>query len=238
MNCFEFKKFSMSDPYSEEQSFVQHCNNCPDCRNYLQGILSFDRKLAQAASVSRAPDEFKAKLKLRQVIAEQEQSHQSFRRMSYAAGVVLAITAGFFAVQNYNVTRDFNELYDQVALHIESESVSLVTVQATAQSRMQAHLASYAGLNDVAELPGLRYSQLCPIGSKKTWHAVMDTPSGGVVTVIYFKGDQMPEKSMSNESDYVKIIKKQSGSIMFLGNSQQAIDDASAQIDRSLKTLI
>ena len=236
MNCFEFKKFSLSDPYSKDEAFVQHYEECPDCRNYLKGILSFDKKLAQAASVSRAPDEFKAKLKLRQVIAEQEQSHRTFRQLSYAAGVVLAITAGFFALQTYQINKDFNELYEQVALHIENEPISLETVQATAQSRMRAHLASYAGLN-VSELPGLRYSQLCPIGSKKTWHAVMDT-TDGLVTVIFFKGDKMPEKSMSKDSDHVKIVKKDSGSLMFLGSSRKAVDEASEQVSRSLKTLI
>lgn len=236
MNCFEFKKFSMSDPYSEDQAFVQHSQECVDCENYLQGILSFDRKLAQAASVNRAPDDFKARLKLRQVIAKQEQEHKTFRHLSYAAGIVLAITAGFFAIQTYQINKEFDELYGQVASHIESEVGSLRTVQATAQSRMQAHLASYAGLN-VAQLPGLRYSQICPIGSKKAWHAVMDT-ADGVVTVIYFKDDQMPEKSKSIAAEYVKVIKKSSGSLMLLGSSKQATDAAAKQLERSLTTLI
>ncbi len=233
MNCFEFKKFSMSDPYSEEQAFLQHKEDCIECRNYLNGILAFDTKLAQAASVSRAPDDFKARLKLRHVIQQQEVRHQRFRWMSYAAGVMLATAAVFFGVQNHQTGKDFNNLYNEVVNHIEFEPQSLTTVQATAQARMQSHLASYAGFKDVEELSGLRYSQLCPIGKHKTWHAVMDH-GHGLVTVIYFKGDQMPERSGAEKNDYVKIIKRESGSVMLLGNSQKAVDTAEQELNQSI----
>jgi len=223
----------MSDPYSEDQAFLQHKANCPDCSHYLQGILAFDTKLAQAASVSRAPDDFKARLKLRHVIQQQEKRHQQFRWMSYAAGVMLATVAVFFGVQSHHASKDFDELYDQVVNHIEFEPQSLTTVQATAQARMQSHLASYAGFKDVAELSGLRYSQLCPIGKHKTWHAVVDH-GHGLVTVIYFKGDQMLERSGAEKHDYVKIIKKESGSVMLLGDSQKAVDTAEQELSQSL----
>ncbi len=227
----------MSDPYSEEQAFAQHKEDCEDCRQYLLGILAFDKQLAQAASVSRAPDDFKARLKLRHVIHQQEQSHRRFRWMSYAAGVMLTLSAAFFAIQSHFASKDFDDLYQQVVEHIDFERQSLTTVQATAQARMQSHLASYAGLTDIAELPGLRYSQLCPIGKRKTWHAVVDHGLG-LVTVIYFKGDQMPERSSDEKHDYVKVIKKESGSIMLLGSSQEAVDRAEREMTNSLTTLI
>jgi len=223
----------MADPYSKDQAFMLHREECPDCQNYIKGILAFDKRLAQAASVNRAPDDFKARLKLHHVIEQQEHRHQRFRWMSYAAGVMLATAAVFFGVQNHQSNKNFDALYNQVVNHLELEPESFTTVQATAQARMQSHLASYAGLRDVAELPGLRYSQLCPIGKHKTWHAVMDHGLG-MVTVIYFKDDVMPERSGAEKHDYVKVIKKESGSVMLLGDSQEAVDRAEDELTQSL----
>lgn len=246
MNCFEFKKFSMSDPYSKDEAFIAHKEECTDCRQYLKGILAFDTTLAQAASVSKAPEDFKARLKLRQVMDSQQKSKQGFRWMSYAASIMLAVVAVFFGVQNYqagqaedariveNIQQQdaFNELYETVVQHIGSEPHALETVQATAQARMQSHLASYAGIQNVGQLSGLRYSQVCPVGTHKTWHAVMDQGLG-LVTVIYFKDNEITERSSSEKYDYVKVIKMGSSSIMFLGDSQEAVDRAEKEIQKS-----
>ena len=251
MNCFEFKKFSMSDPYSQDSAFLTHKGECDQCRQYLQGILSFDTKLAQAASVKCAPSDFKARLKLRHEIDQQEQRHKNFRWMSYAASIMLAVVALFFGVQNYQaeqkaeiaineneqLNKEFNDLYQDVVQHINTETEALTNVQATAQARMQSHLASYAGIKNVANLPGLRYSQLCPIGKYKTWHAVMDHGLG-LVTTIYFRDNQMPERSKAEEFDYVKVIKQGSNSIMLLGDSQEAVDRAEEEILKSLSNAV
>ena len=237
MNCFEFKKIAMSDPYSEEASFVEHQQSCPDCQQYLQGILAFDNKLVTAMSGGKAPDDFKAQLKLRHVMQRQEERHQRFRWMSYAAGIMLAITAAFFGVKSHQSTLEFDSLYQQVVEHVEKDTQAFTTVQATAQARMQSHLASYAGVLNVDELPGLRFSQLCPIGKHKTWHAVVDNGLG-MVTVIYFKGNEIPEYSGKEDYNYVKTISMQNGSIMLLGETKEAVYRAEQEIDRSLSTLI
>jgi len=237
MNCFEFKKYAMSDPYSEDSAFVDHHQSCPDCQQYLQGILEFDQKLVAATSGGKAPDDFKARLKLRHVIHQQEQRHQKFRWMSYAASIMLAVVAVFFGIQAHHSAEEFDELYQQVVEHIEYETQSFTTVQSTAQARMQSHLASYAGLKNVDELPGLRYSQLCPIGTHKTWHAVVDHGLG-LVTVIYFKDSEMPEYSGAEKYNYVTVVATDSGSIMLLGDTKEAVDRAVVEITSSLTTLI
>ena len=246
MNCFEFKKFSMSNPYSKDADFVAHQAECSECLQYLQGILAFDVKLAQAASVNCAPADFKARLKLRNIIERQERRQKKFRWMSYAAGLMLAVVAVFFGVQNYHtkqevqiaineknqIEQEFINLYQTVVQHIDSEVESLTTVQATAQARMQSHLASLAGIYNVAELPGLRYSQVCPVGKHTTWHAVMDHGLG-LVTAVYFK-DQFPERSQAGKYDFVKVISHGENSVMLVGDSQEAVDRAEEKLKGSL----
>ncbi len=231
MSPFEFKKMAMSDPYSQDPAFLKCKSENEECQEYLKSILSFDKKLANALTVDHVSPEFKAKLKLRQVMEKQEQSHRVFRRLSYAASITLATVAGFFAVQSYSANQQFNALYNEVASHIMKEPGSLTTVQSTAQMRMQSHLAAYAGLS-VPELSGLRYSQLCPIGDHKTWHASMDTDAG-VVTVIFIKEGDMSEREAAKKGKYVRLIKKSSGNVMLVGDSKLAVDSAYQKMTRS-----
>lgn len=235
MNCFEFRKLSLSDPYSEGQDYIEHYKQCDDCAAYRDGILSLDNKIAESIKVP-VPDDLKARLKLQHLIANEQQRHNRFKVFSYAASVVMAVTVGVFAFKNYQLNTSYQALHDAVVQHIQKEPFSLTSVQATAQSRMQMHLASYADVR-VGELPGLRYSQLCPIGLKKTWHAVMETPSG-LVTLIYFKDGDHPEGKTMRNNVHSKMMQKGSGAIMLLSESKQAIPEAEKIVNRSLTTLI
>ncbi len=235
MNCFEFRKLALSNPYSELDDFLNHRLECAECDNYLTGVLSLDEKLAASMSVA-VPEDLKAKLKLRQVIDKEQRVHKRFKRYSYAASTVLAVTVGWFAYQNHQLTQAYEQLHDAVVQHIDYEPFSLTSVQPTAQTRMQAHLASYADVR-VPELKGLRYSQLCPIGSKKTWHAVMDTPSG-VVTIIYFKDGDYPEAETFKDDMHSQIVERKEGNLMLLSKSKEAIPEALDAVNKSLTTLI
>ena len=240
----------MSDPYSKDKDFLKLYEESSECRQYLNGILAFDKSLAQSISVNSAPADFKARLKLRHVMERQEQRQQKFRWMSYAAGIMLAVVAAFFGTQSFQANQqaqiainekvqleqDFNELYQTVVKFVNSDLGALSTVQASAQARMQSHLASFAGIHNVRELPGLRYSQVCPVGNHTTWHAVMDQ-GHGLVTAIYFK-DKMPVTSKANEHDFVKVIEYGENSILLLGDSQKAVDHAEKELKGSLADAI
>jgi len=246
MNTFEFKKLAMSDPYSEDKEFIKLYEESSECRQYLDGIRAFDDQLAQAISVKSAPADFKARLKLRHVMERQEQRQKKFRWMSYAAGIMLAVVATFFGTQSFQANQqteiainaknqaeqDFNDLYKTVVQFVNSELGALNTVQATAQARMKSHLASFAGMHNVGELPGLRYSQVCPVGNHTTWHSVMDHGLG-LVTAIYFK-DKMPVDSKKNTHDFMKVIQHGENSLLLLGDSQEAVDRAEKEIKASL----
>ncbi len=250
MNVFEFKRLAMSDPYSKDEDFLKLYEESSECRQYLSGILTFDKQLSQSISVDSPSADFKARLKLRHVIERQEQQQQKFRWMSYAAGIMLAVVAVFFGAQSHQanqetqiaiseknqIEQEFNDLYKTVVKFVNSELGALNAVQATAQARMQSHLASFAGFHNVKELPGLRYSQVCPVGNHTTWHAVMDH-GYGLVTAVYFK-DKMPISSKASEHDFMKVIQHGENSLLLFGDSQEAVDRAEKEIKGSLADAI
>jgi len=233
MECFEFRKIALSNPYTEDKDFISHRNQCPDCEAQLNSILALDEKLAAAISVS-VPSDLKPKLKLRHAIAKEQRQHHVFKRYAIAASAFLAIAVGVLGYQNHQLNEAYLALYNDAMEHVENDSYALTSVQPTAQIRMKMHLASYAGMH-VGELEGLRYSQICPIGDKKAWHAVMETPSG-LVTVIYIKNSDVPSKSLVKQGKHSRVVNKGAADILFISDTPEAIDQAEKKVSQALTT--
>ncbi len=228
MNCFEFRKIALSDPYSENAEFVEHGSSCDKCATHIADILLMDDRLRDALSI-KASDDLKARLKLRQVLEKEKVKHKRFRRFAYAASTLMAIGLVALTYQNHSLNQRYLTYHQAVVDHIAYEDGSLTSVQATAQLRMKAHLASLADI-PANNLPGLRYSQLCPVLGKDTWHAVLETPSGEVVTVIYFDGEKLPNKTLHKDGWNSKVVAGERGDILLLGKSKRALDSAETNV--------
>ena len=233
MECFEFRKIALSNPYTEDNSFISHRNECTECATQLQSIVAMDEQLSSALSVT-VPGDLKSKLKLRHAIVKEQRKHHVFKRYAIAASTVLAVAVGFLSYQNYQLNQEYLALYNDAMEHVEIDSYALTSVQPTAQTRMKMHLASYADMH-VGELEGLRYSQICPIGDKSAWHAVMETPSG-IVTVIYLKDSDVPNKSLVKDGKHSRVIKRGGADILFIGDAPDAIDHAEKKVSQVLTT--
>lgn len=231
MECFEFRKVALSNPYTEESSFISHRNECAECETQLRGIVALDEKLVRAIRVA-VPSDLKSKLKLRHAIVKEQRRNYVFKRYAIAASAVLAVAIGFLSYQNHQLNASYLALYNDAMEHVEADSYALTSVQPTAQTRMKMHLAAYADMQ-VGELEGLRYSQICPVGDKKAWHAVMDTPSG-VVTVIYFKNSDVPSKSLIKQGKHSRVVNRGDADILFISDAPGAIDQAEEKVSRVL----
>jgi len=228
MNCFEFKRIALSDPYSEDQGFVAHGKECDDCGKHVANILTMDNNLRDALSV-KAPDDLKARLKLRQVLEKEKVKHKRFRKFAYAASLAMTTGLATLAYQNHQLNDQYLAFHNAVVDHVAYEESSLTSVQPTAPSRMKAHLASLTG-KEVDELPGLRYSQLCPVLGKDTWHAVMQTNTGEVVTLVFFNNETLPKKSIQKDGWESTVVPASNGDVLLLGKSQQALKFVSEQL--------
>ena len=236
MECFEFRKITLSNPYSEDSDFIAHSKECAECTAQLKNVIELDEKLASALSVA-VPSDLKPKLKLRHAIAKEQRRHHVFKRYAIAASTFLAVAVGFLSYQNYQLNEEYLALYNDAMEHVEADSFALTSIQPTAQTRMKMHLASYADMH-VGELEGLRYSQICPIGDKSAWHAVMETPSGAIVTVIYLKDNEIPTKSLVKQGKHSRIVNKGDAGILFISDTAEAINQAEKKVDQALTTSI
>lgn len=233
MECFEFRKVALSNPYTEDSGFISHRNDCTKCQSQLHSIIALDEKVAAAISIT-PPNDLKSKLKLRHVIDKEQRRHWVFKRYAIAASAVLAVVIGVLSYQNHQLNAAYLALYNDALEHVENDSYALTLVQPTAQTRMKMHLASYADIH-VGELEGLRYSQICPIGDKKAWHAVVETASG-LVTVIYLKNSDIPSKKLIKKGKHSRIINRGSADILFIGSTLNAIDQAEEKVNQALTT--
>jgi len=70
MNCLEFKRLALSDPNSQETSFIEHSKSCPDCLKYVTEIRQMDAGLSASLDAD-VPIELVAKLKLNQELNQE-----------------------------------------------------------------------------------------------------------------------------------------------------------------------
>ena len=51
MNCFEFRRHSLSDPDTMDNEWLHHMKSCTGCTEFYSDIKNFDNKLFAAMKI-------------------------------------------------------------------------------------------------------------------------------------------------------------------------------------------
>lgn len=239
MNCLEFKRLALSDPRSKDISFVEHSKDCPDCLKYLGSVRQMDTDLADSLSVN-VPEDLVARLKLNQLIEEEERSSMfSARNYAIAASFAFALfVAGFMMSNQFGVNssigEDYETLLSGVVEHMHKMSITPVWSKERANESANALLASYDGEMKLKFLENLQFSRICPMGQYRGLHATLDTPDGQV-TFAYIKGDSVSELMDAGYDGYVSRIKPvRGGNLVIVSNTKKGLQQADRQLQEAM----
>jgi len=239
MNCLDFKRLALSDPHSKDSSFVQHGKDCPECLKYLGSVQQMDSDLVDSLSVN-VPDDLVAKLKLNQLIEEEETSSVfGARKYAIAASFALALFVAGFMVSNQfginsSIGEDYETLLAGVVDHMHKQSITPVWASARANQSANALLASYDGEMKLKFLENLQFSRICPMGQYRGLHATLDTDDGQV-TFAYIKGDSVGELLDAGYGGYVSRIKPvRGGNLVIVSNTKKALQQADRQLEEAI----
>ena len=236
MNCLDFRRLCLSEPNSSDKSYVKHGNECPECSDYAKGVCVLDDNI-RASLDTAIPDEFKAKLKLRQTIESEAQGRKNRARYAIAASFIVAMVVGAFMFQQRASVQeqDYNDLLAGIVSHMQHSAEPLPPESVDLQKAIQLQLASYDKGITVGKIHGLRLANICPMGKYRGLHAEVDTDQG-VVSFAYIKGKKLQVSDLMEYGGYYsKVIPMGNGNLIIVSENKQAMPDVESNLVTALK---
>ncbi len=242
MNCLDFRRLALSDPNSSQPSFIIHGKECPDCRQYIAGVMQMDADLSKSIDV-QMPASLMARLELNQILEEEAQEsarkNSGLRRYAMAASFAAALfVSGFFASNYFGsaslIDEDYQALLAGVAEHMNEQPLTPVWDAQKANESANTHLANYDGEMQLKFLENLQFSRICPMGQYRGLHASLET-SNGQVTFAYIKGDRVDDLLDASYKGYVARIKPvRGGNLIIMSRTNKALQVADRQLEKAI----
>lgn len=248
MNCLEFKRLALSDPNTDNPSFIEHSEACPDCLKYLGGVHQMDSKLADSLDIE-IPDSLTARLELNQILTEDQSEPRKLHMYAMAASIAaLFVVGGLFlkgqflssSYEQHDVAYDQrNDVADSIVMqminHIESKPVTPVWGADQANQTMKVLLASYDSSIKLKEMARLQFSIICPMGKHtKALHANLETDHGQI-TFAYIKGSSVGEVKNTSYKGYVTRLKPiRGGNLLIISRNMPAMEDADSELESAI----
>lgn len=178
MNCLEFRRAYLTDPYHLEAGQKAHMHACSACARFASRQTAADRQLEAALRIP-ASKELAA-----QVVFERSlRSRRSIRITAMAAGVLLAIAASFGVALYWPAQApDFAQ---ELAAHMQADPLQTMPGQADANTRLTQVTAQLHFALNTAMLDRQVVSvKLCDVKGHKGLHMVLQKADGTRATVF------------------------------------------------------
>lgn len=243
MNCLDFKRLALSDPNSNDASFILHSKNCVDCLQYVGEIRQMDADLSGSLDVS-VPSSLMARLELNQMLEEEASSDNSSnlfgRRYAIAASfAAILFVAGFMANSfwsgsNNALGDDYQALLAGVIEHVNEQPMTPVWSAEKANEAANMHLSNYDGDMKLKFLENLQFTRICPMGKYRGLHASLETGSGNV-TFAYIKGKKVDDLMDASYEGYaVRVKPLRDGNLIIVSHTNKALQEADKQLDDAI----
>jgi len=186
MDCLEFRRHLLADPFSQDPDFVAHKQGCTDCRGALQRAEGFEDELRHAFEVS-VPDELADQILLGQTTATRRSRFRNGWLMALAATVVIGV--GLTALLLPGANADIGEY---VVDHIRHEPQAMSAMEIVSQDEVST-LFSYYGVELAGNVGEVTFAAPCAMYKGAGVHLVMRSEEGAPITVMY-----MPEVNIKD----------------------------------------
>ena len=218
MDCLEFRRHLLADPYSQEPEFVAHKQACPDCRGAAQRADVFEGKLRRAFDVA-VPDELADQILLGQTTSARQSHIRNGWFMALAASVVIGV--GLTAVLLPNANAGLGQF---VVDHMRREPEAMLSTALVPQEQVRA-LFGYYGVEIAADLEGVTFAAPCAMYKGAGVHLVVRGDEGPPVTVMYMPEVEINDRVRVNFEGFDGVIMPLArGALAVVGYEGQALD--------------
>lgn len=175
MSCLDFHREKLADPRRLSAEARAHAQTCASCSAFARSVDEAERNLEQALAAP-VPEGLADRIILRS-----RTRNRTWRAWALAAGIVLAVAAGFAGLRP-GEDRDARLAIE----HVVMEPESFTTMRNAGPEAFRAAVQEF-GAAVKQPLEHVRYVTLCPVKGGFGWHVVFETPDG-LATLILVPG--------------------------------------------------
>lgn len=222
MNCLEFRRQLLEDPYQSNDDLLEHEANCSECAAFSRKIRTQEAALRTLLKSPSPPPELAGKIRLG---IEMEHRADAGRRVWFAAAasVLLMVGASMLSLFTERYQREHMSLAQNVIYHINDEARHLREPGPASPQRVHTVLARF-GAELVGDIGRINFAAECVMQNRTGVHLILRGKQGPV-TVFFMPGVQtsgaIPVGSQRFQGE---IVPTRWGSLAVIGEQGEAIE--------------
>lgn len=223
MDCLQYRRKLLEDPYRAEEDFVAHEDTCDSCAAYGRQVRSEEVQLRDALHI-QPPPELAERIRL---TARLDGRNRRERRYAWwfsaAAGVLIAIAAFSSSLVLSVPDRSSATLAQSVLIHLQEEAGHLHDAGPVRVGKVR-YLFRQVGAELEQDLGDINFAAICLMRRKTGVHLIVAGKQGPVT--ILFMPDERTAAPLRVASDRYqgRIVPTGWGSVAVIGEHGEQLD--------------
>ena len=222
MNCLDFRRQILTDPFCKDAAVLAHEADCSSCAPFAREVRAQEVRLRGALQEISPPEGMAERI---QLAARFDRRSTTARRWWYgaAATVLIAVGVSMVSLFSTSIERGNMALAQSVINHIEDESHHLREVQTVTDRRLNWVFERF-GAKLAGSIGTVNFAAECLMRNRTGVHLVMPGKMGPIT--VFFMPGEMAESSMPVSSTRFEgeIIPTAWGSIAVVGENGEPLD--------------
>lgn len=228
MNCLEFRRNLMQDPYANHDELVKHEATCNTCAAFAQDLRTQEIRLRAILNNVAPPPELAAKIQFA-VRLEQRKARRHQAWYAMAASVLLFVGVSFFALIGESWERGNMVLAQSMLKHIQDEPRHLHKVGPVPNGQVKFVFQRF-GANLKEEMGTVNFAAECLMRKRNGIHLVLPGKKAPI-TVFYMPGEHVAKDAPVTAGKYQgEIVATKWGSVAVLGEAGEPLQGLAKEL--------
>lgn len=221
MNCLEFRRRLLEDPFDNPPDLEQHAEQCEGCARYAREERAREAQLRAIVGQITPPPELADNI---QLAVRLEQRGKTRRQAWYAvaASVLLVVGATLASLVSESWERGNMALAQSVLHHIDDEAHHLRAAGPVSHARVKYVFARF-GARLTSDIGQVNFAAECLMRHRNGVHLIL-VGRKGPITAFFMPGER-PEQAITIDSERFQgqIVPTQWGSIAVVGELGESL---------------
>lgn len=222
MNCLDFRRRMLSDPFARDPELEAHEAECAECAPFARELRAQEIQLRSLLQGVSPPNGLAERI---QLAARFEARAEGQRRWWYAAAasVLLLIGASMVSLWTTTLERGHETLAQSVLDHIEDEASHLRAATPVSTARVRWVFRRF-GAELVGDVGQVNFAAECLMRRRNGVHLVVPGEMGPVT--VFFMPGEMTDRVIALDSDRFdgRIVPTGWGSVAVVGERGEPLD--------------